>query len=86
MTAAAMTGHPGVVLVHVPGGQQPDPRAELGLHVQDPLAGGHQLLGQQVARAARPLNGPGPLRQTRDRPGLVTDARGRLGCDRGCRG
>jgi nicotinate-nucleotide pyrophosphorylase (carboxylating) len=28
-------------------------------------AGGHQLPAQQVARTARALNGPGPLRQTR---------------------
>ena len=37
-----------VVLVTGPGGQQPHPGAQLGLHVQHPLAGGDQLLRQQV--------------------------------------
>ena len=54
-----------VVLVHVPGGQQPHPRAQLGLHVQHPLAGGQQLLRQQVPQSARPLDRPGPLRPGR---------------------
>jgi hypothetical protein len=35
----------GVVLVHITGGQQPDPRAELGRHIQHPLTSGQQLLG-----------------------------------------
>jgi hypothetical protein len=35
-----------VVLVRVPGLQQPDPRGQLGLDVKDLLAGRHQLLGQ----------------------------------------
>jgi hypothetical protein len=52
----------GVVLVHVAGGQQPDPRAQLGLHVQHPLTRRHQLLGQQVPQPAGPLDRPGPLR------------------------
>jgi hypothetical protein len=55
----------GVVLVHVPGGEQPDPRAQLGLHVEDPLAGGQELLGQQVPQAAGAFHGPGPLRPGR---------------------
>ena len=55
----------GVVLVHVPGGQQPDPGAQLGLHVQDPLAGRQQLLGQQVPQASGSLDRPGPLRPGR---------------------
>jgi hypothetical protein len=58
----------GVVLVHRPIRQQPHPGAQLGLHVQDPLTRGQQLLGQQVTQAARALDGPGPLRPGR-RPG-----------------
>ena len=54
-----------VVLVRVPGGQQPHPRAELGLHIQHPLTCGQQLLGQQVAQAAGALDRPGPLRPGR---------------------
>ena len=41
---------PGIVrvgLVRVAGLQQPDPGSQLGLHIQHPLAGGDQLLGQQ---------------------------------------
>jgi hypothetical protein len=30
-------GIAGVVLVRIPGGQQPDPGTELGLHIQHPL-------------------------------------------------
>jgi hypothetical protein len=41
----------GVVLADVPGGQQPDPRPQLGLHVHHALAGGDELLGQQAAQA-----------------------------------
>ena len=54
-----------VVLVHRSGGQQPHPGGQLGLHVQHPLAGGDQLLGQQVAQAAGALDRPGPLRPGR---------------------
>jgi hypothetical protein len=36
----------GVVLVGRLGGEQPHPRRQLGLDVQDPLAGGDQLLGE----------------------------------------
>jgi hypothetical protein len=52
----------GVVLARSARRQQPYPRAELGLHVQDALAGGDQLLGQQVPHAAGALDRPGPLR------------------------
>jgi hypothetical protein len=50
-----------VVLVHVASPQQPDPRTQLGLHVQHPLTRRQQLLGQQVPRAAGALDRPGPL-------------------------
>ena len=52
----------------VPGGQQPDPGGQLRLHVNDSLAGGDELLGQQVAEAAGTLNRPRPLLE-RCRPG-----------------
>jgi len=55
----------GVVLVHIPGSQQPDPRAELGRHIQHPLTRALQLLGQQMPRAAGALDRPGPLRPGR---------------------
>ena len=51
-----------VVLVRVPGLQQPHPGSQLGRHVQHPLTGGDQLLGQQVAQPAGALHRPGPLR------------------------
>jgi hypothetical protein len=57
-----------VVLVRVPGLQQPDPRGQLGLHVKDPLAGRHQLLGQEPAQPAGALDRPGPLRPARSPP------------------
>ncbi len=44
-----------VVLVRCPGREQPDPGAELGLDIDDLLAGRQQLLGQQVTQAARAL-------------------------------
>jgi hypothetical protein len=59
---------PGIVrvgLVRVAGLQQPDPGSQLGLHIQHPLAGGDQLLGQQPAQPAGAFHRPGPLR-----PGL----------------
>ena len=43
----------GVVLVRVPGLQQPHPGRQLGLHVQHPLAGRDKLLGQQPAQSRR---------------------------------
>jgi len=55
----------GVVLIRVTSCQQPDPRAQLGRHIQHPLTGRQQLLGQQVAQPAGALNGPGPLRPGR---------------------
>ena len=42
------SGVVGVVLVGVPGRQQPDPGGHLRQHVHHLLPGGHQLLGQQV--------------------------------------
>jgi hypothetical protein len=54
-----------VVLAGVPGLQQPDPRGQLRLHVQHPLPGGQQLLGQQTAQPARALDRPGPVRPFR---------------------
>ena len=50
-----------VILVRCPGGQQPDPGAELGLDIKHLLAGRHELLGQHMAEPARALNRPGPL-------------------------
>jgi hypothetical protein len=57
-----------VVLVRIAGLQQPDPGGQLGLHVQDPLPGGGELLGEQVTQAAGAFHRPGPLRPRR-RPG-----------------
>jgi hypothetical protein len=54
-----------VVLVTGAGGQQPDPGAQLGLHVQHPLADSDQLLGQQVPQPAGALDRPGALRPRR---------------------
>ena len=50
-----------VVLVGTPGAEYPDPRGQGGRDVEDLLALGHELLGQQVAHAADGLNGPGAL-------------------------
>ena len=47
-----------VVLVHRPGRQQPDPGTELGLHIQHPLTGRQQLLGQQVPQLGRRPRSP----------------------------
>jgi hypothetical protein len=44
-----------VVLVRIPRGEQPHPGAELGRHIQHPLTGRHQLLGQQMTHAAGAL-------------------------------
>jgi hypothetical protein len=57
-----------VVLVRVPGLQQPDPRSQRGLHVKDPLPGRHQLLGQEPAQPAGAPGRPGPLRPARSPP------------------
>jgi hypothetical protein len=61
-------GIAGVVLVHITGGQQPDPRTELGLDIQHPLTRGQQLLGQQVAHPPGTLDCPGALRPGRSPP------------------
>ena len=47
----------GVVLVRVPGLQQPYPGRQLRLHIQDPLAGGGELLGEQAPQAAQVRSG-----------------------------
>ena len=54
-----------VVLVRVTGLQQPHPGRQLRLNVQDPLAGGDELLGQQPAQPGGALDRPGPLRPRR---------------------
>src|SRR6266702_2046605 len=59
------TGVAGVALVRRPARQRPDPGAKLGLHIQHPLAGRHQLLGQQVTQAVGAPGRPGPLRPGR---------------------
>ena len=41
--------------------QEPHPGGQGGGHVEHRLAGGQQLLGQQVAEAASGLDRPGPL-------------------------
>ena len=56
-----------VVLVRI-ALQQPDPGGQLGLHVQDLLPGGDELLGDQMAQASGAFHRPGPLRPRR-RPG-----------------
>ena len=55
----------GVVLVRRPGGQQPHPGTQLGLHIEHALPGGEQLPGQQVPHAAGTLDRPGSLRPGR---------------------
>jgi hypothetical protein len=47
-----------VVLVRPPGAQDTDPRGQGRGYVQDGLAGGDELLGQQVAESAGGLDGP----------------------------
>ena len=51
----------GIVLVRRAGRQQPHPGRQLGLHIHDTLARGHQLLGQQITQAAGALDRPGAL-------------------------
>jgi len=58
-------GIAGIVLVHIASGQQPDPRAELGRHIQHPLTRSQQLLAQQMTQAAGAPDRPGPLRPGR---------------------
>ena len=58
----------GVVLVRVPGLQQPHPGRQLGLHIQHPLTGGGELLGEQAPQASGAPGRPGPLRPRRRPP------------------
>ena len=51
----------GVVLVGVTGSQQTHPGGQLRLHVDDTLAGGDELLGEQIAEPAGALDRPRPL-------------------------
>jgi len=51
-----------VVLVGVPGLQQPHPGGQLGRHIQHLLTRGDQLLGQQAPQPGGALHRPGPLR------------------------
>src|SRR5262249_55579217 len=50
----------GIVVVDVPGRQQPHPRGQLGRHVQHPLPRCQQLLGQQVTGPAGAFHRPAP--------------------------
>ena len=62
----------------VPGGQQTDPGGQLRLHVDDPLAGGDELLGQQIAEPAGTLDRPRPIierRRPADQPLELVGAR-----------
>jgi hypothetical protein len=52
----------GVALASVLGVQQPHPGGQLGLHINHPLAGGDQLLGQQAAQPRGALYRPDPVR------------------------
>ena len=61
-------GIAGIVLVDVPGGQQPYPGGQLGRHVQHPLTGGQQLLGQQMPQPARAFHRPGRSGHARAHP------------------
>jgi hypothetical protein len=51
--------------------EQPHPGGELGLHVEHQFPGGEELLGQQSARPAGSLDGPGPVRPLRRPPDKV---------------
>jgi hypothetical protein len=62
-----------VGLVDLPGFEQPDPGGELGRHVEHSLAGGEQLLRQQLPQPARPFDRPRPL------PPTTSPAQQRLG-------
>ena len=62
-----------VVLVRSAGAKDTDPRSQGRGHVQDGLAGGNELLGEEVAEPACGLDGPpsidkrlGPPQQLRD--------------------
>jgi len=41
--------------------QQPQPGAQLGLHIEHVLTRDYQLLGKQIAQAAGALNRPDPF-------------------------
>ena len=88
----------GVALAGVLGVQQPHPGGQLGLHIQHPLPGGNQLLGQQAAQPGSALYRPNPVRpggRPRDQlpglrragtdPHLAQRLLGRGNCDRGVR-
>ncbi|HVD89361.1 MAG TPA: hypothetical protein VNB91_10755, partial [Jatrophihabitantaceae bacterium] len=51
-----------VVLVDLPGVQEPYPGGQLRRHVQDVFPGGDQLLSQQQSQPAGALDRPGPSR------------------------
>ncbi len=51
----------GIVLVGPPAAQHPDPGGQSGGHVEDLLAGGNQLLREQVAKPTGRLDDPGAL-------------------------
>ncbi|MDQ2750188.1 MAG: hypothetical protein M3Y44_11800 [Actinomycetota bacterium] len=51
-----------VVLVHLPGVEQPHPRRELGLHVDHTLNAAEQRLGEELAQATRTLDSPYAIR------------------------
>ena len=51
----------GVVLVRATGGEHPDARGQGRGYVEDVLAPGDELLGQQVAQPTGRLDGPGAL-------------------------
>ncbi|MBW3612175.1 MAG: hypothetical protein KY438_11740 [Actinobacteria bacterium] len=55
----------GVVLGGLGRAEQPDPRRQGGWDVDDVLAGGNQLLGQQTAEAGSRLDRPGSLHAER---------------------
>ena len=65
----------GVVLVRPSRAQHPHPRRQRGRHIDDALAGGDELLGQQIAEPAGGLDRPRPRRRTAP----PTPAAGRLG-------
>ena len=53
----------GVVLLRAPGAEHPHACRQGRWHVDDVLAGGDELLGQQAAQAPGGLDGPPPLRE-----------------------
>lgn len=57
-----------VVLVHRAGVEQPHPGGQFGLHVEDLLTGGEQLLSEQATESGSAFDRPYPLGPGR-RPG-----------------